>query len=439
MSLSVFVAVALVLTFTFALSQAAAEPPATQPGVAAAAEALRASLGDDLNLALRLRVEQVNRDIATNGILPFAESTDKLLTGYAYHEFYDWDLYFENLYLSHFGQSAYCFTNLRMFLDRQQDDGFISRTLRHPRTRQMFKPFLAQIAVLGSTQRNDYQWLRGRYYQRLGKYLDRWFKYDSDGNGLPVWNSADHSGMDNQVSRAGKMDAFEVEGVDLACYLVRELRAMAVIAQQLGLDADRAAFEQRAGKLADTINAVMWDDRDGFYYDRNEKTGQTVRVKSVAGFIPLWAGVASPQQARRLVDEHLHNPAEFWLAYPVACYARTEPDYYQGEGRGNCNWRGTTWVPTNYMIMHGLVRYGYRDLARELAYKTCRMALVENDTTREYYNGETGKGLGLNPFWGWSALAYVMPLELEMGYDPTEIGDPIRPATSEAMSIKWPQ
>jgi hypothetical protein len=38
--------------------------------------------------------------------------------------------------------------------------------------------------------------------------------------------------------------------------------------------------------------------------------------------------------------------------------------------------------------------------------------------TREYYNAETGTGQGLNPFWGWSTLAYAMLLELEMGTTP---------------------
>lgn len=72
------------------------------------------------------------------------------------------------------------------------------------------------------------------------------------------------------------------------------------------------------------------------------------------------------------------------------------------------------------MIFHGLMDYGYTDIAKELAYKTFDMVLSE-DETREYYNGETGTGEGLNPFWGWSSLAYVMPLEYEMEYNPSAI------------------
>ena len=53
--------------------------------------------GDDF---LR-RIEEVNRDIAACGVVLYEPDGRKLLTGYAYHEMYDWDLYFENLYMSY--------------------------------------------------------------------------------------------------------------------------------------------------------------------------------------------------------------------------------------------------------------------------------------------------------------------------------------------------
>ena len=99
-----------------------------------------------------------------------------------------------------------------------------------------------------------------------------------------------------------------------------------------------------------------------------------MKVKSAAGFLPLWAGIVSPRRAERLVKEHLTNPEEFWIEFPIACYAKTEPDYVQGDIRDwGCNWRGSTWIPTNYMIMHGLIDYGYADIARELARKTVEL------------------------------------------------------------------
>jgi glycogen debranching enzyme len=326
-----------------------------------------------------------------------------------------------------------------IFLSRQEPDGFIPLTLgiTYPKPNQMFKPFLAQLAVLGSQQTGSYEWLREKDYGQLQKYLHRWFAYDADHNGLPTWNSSDASGMDNQLSRSGDFDSYFDEGVDLACYLVRELQAMAIISGKLGKTKEQNEYQQHAKELTKLINDVFWDEKDGFYYDRNEKTGKKIRVKSVAGSFPLWAGVATPAQARRLVREHLFNEKEFWLAYPVATYAKTEPDFYEGTTKGECNWRGNTWIPSNYMIFHGLIKYGYDKEARELADKTYKMVLDMNPVTREYYDSETGQGYGMNPFWGWSSLGYIMPLEYKLHYDPTDLTGKVKPIVSEELGFRF--
>jgi putative isomerase len=402
----------------------------------------RKSIGEPAWAKLKDRLDSLNYTIRTRSIHAFPGSKEKLETGYVYDTYFDWDLYFENIYLSYYNISTYDFSNLKMFLDRQEPDGFISRMISKDgvtqRPTQMFKPFMAQIAVLGARQNHDnVALLRGNYYDRLKKYLKRWFEYDPTGSDLPVWNSCDASGMDNQYSRSGNLESYFDQGVDLACYLIQELRSMAWIAQRLGETSDHQAFLDRSKHVAAQINKIFWDEKDGFYYDRNVKTGKQIRVKSVAGFIPLWVGIAPPDRAKRLVKEHLTNPNEFWLKYPVASYAKTEPDFYEGSHKGECNWRGSTWVPANYMIFHGLVDYGFHDIARELAYKTFRMALDENDVTREYYNSETGGGNGQNPFWGWSSLAYTMPIEYELGYNPTSLATRIYPMLREQMGIQF--
>jgi len=400
----------------------------------------RLSAQDQGGTGLRERLTQLNEDIKTRGLHDYPASKEKLVTGYAYGEYFDWDLYFENVYLSYYGVNKYAFSNLQVFLDRQMPDGFIARTLgiKYPRPKQMFKPFLAQLAVLGSQQIGDnYEWLRGRDYERLQKYVARWFEFDQDHNGLPTWNSSDASGMDNQYSRSGDLDSYYDEGVDLACYLVRELQAMAIISKKLGLVEGETKYRAHAEQLTKTINDVFWDDGDGFYYDRNEKTGRLIRVKSVAGFIPLWAGIAPRDRAARLIHDHLLNPKEFWTKYPVASYAKSEPDFYIGTQKGECNWRGETWIPTNYMIFHGLLRYGYPLVAKELARKTLELALARNPVTREYYDSDSGKGEGMNPFWGWSSLAYVMPLEYRLGYDPTAMNAAIRPIITQKFGLSF--
>jgi len=419
---------------------AAVSPPDFGPVPAAstpAAKALYDEIGAGSWTELNHRLHSVNADIQARGLrhIPGIEGT--FLTGYPYNEFYDWDLYFENLYLSYYGVWTYCFTNLKEFLNREQPDGYVNRSLIKQRDRQQFKPFLAQLAVLGCKQNHDdYEWLRGNYYGRLQKYLDKWFSYDSDRNGLPVWNSADAAGTDNQWSRGGALGAFEIEGVDLASYLIRELRAMAAIAARLNLAADSKEFTHHADRVAKLINTTFWDEQQGMYFDRNEKTGKRVYVKSATNFMPLFAGAATHQRAKRMIHEHLLNPGEFWLNYPVASYAKTEPDYYQGSHK-ECNWRGPTWAPTNYMIFQGLRRYGCRAEARELATRLFNMALLKNPVLREYYNAETGEGLGQTRFWGFTALYYGMLLESILGYDASTLDGRVEPIATQELGVAF--
>lgn len=423
------------------LQNVSAETP-TGAEFASGIAAFHKHIGDAEWKKLQARLESVNDDIVTNGILKFGDFPDPLETGYVYHQFYDWDLYFENVYLSYNGVPDFCFNNFKAFLSLEKPDGFIQRSFGPKKfgLTQQFKPFLAQLAILGSKQRgNNFEWLRDSYYNGLAKYIDRWFAYDSDKNGLPVWESSDASGMDNEIRRAGPRGGNFDEGTDLACYLYRELQAMAFIADKLGKAEDHKKYLARADALAQHVNKILWDDQEGFYFDRNEKTGELNHLKSAAGFLPLWVGIASPEQARRLVTEHLLNTNEFWLKYPVATYSRTEKDFYEGRKRTECNWQGPVWIPVNYMIFHGLLRYGFKDAARDLAYRTFSLALDENPVTREYYDSDTGNGNGMNPFWGWSTLAYVMPLEFETGYRPADIDSDIEPVLAKRLKVPWPR
>lgn len=373
-------------------------------------------LGSDTREISVKKIQEILDNIRDKGVI-YTEGKN-CITGYAYHELYDWDLYFETLFLSYFGVYKFCRNNVELFLDRQHPSGFIARTYgtSFPRPRHHFKPFLAQTALLGARQAKDFRWLEGKYFDRLKSYLHYWFWYcDADKNGLCYWDGSDASGMDNQARRLGLDNVMEFEGVDLNCYLVRELDAMAEIAKSLARPEEAERFQAHATELRAKINDVFWDEEDGFYYDRSEKTGKLNKIKSIAGFFPLWVGAVPADRAERLVKEHLINKEEFWLKYPVATWSKSEPDYYQERKGGECTWMGATWIPTNYMVFRGLVNYSYIDIAHELADKTYEMVVSESDL-REYYNGETGAGQGLAPFWGWSSLGYIMKAELEGGF-----------------------
>ena len=69
----------------------------------------------------------------------------------------------------------------------------------------------------------------------------------------------------------------------------------------VGQDAERPKWEQLAMQRAQRINALNWGETAGVYFDYNFE--QKVRRNYVFGtmFMPMWAGIASKEQAACLV------------------------------------------------------------------------------------------------------------------------------------------
>jgi glycogen debranching enzyme len=117
--------------------------------------------------------------------------------------------------------------------------------------------------------------------------------------------------------------------------------------------------------------------------------------------------------ADRLV-EHLRDEEQFWTRYPVTTVARNDPKYDPWQ-----MWRGPTWVNVNYLLIEGLERSGYLELARDLRQRTLQMVMGANDIY-EYYHPETGAmGPKAASIYGWSAALFI-----DLALQATRAGDP---------------
>ena len=255
---------------------------------------------------------------------------------------------------------------------------------------------------------------------------------DTDHDGLFDWggNAVLESVRDSQVPTwdlLGKDDPTApslVEAVDLNSMLVREMRALGDMAQELGESASAARWRERADTLAGRINAVMWDPETRFYYNVDRATnsftvktaaGATIdlRRKEIIGFLPLWAGVAPPDRAQALV-QHLTNPAEFWRRFGVPTLAADDPGYEPRITRC-CQWNGAVWLEWNYLVFDGLRRYGYRREARELGERMIEAAATQLRRNHRFWESyspdEDVQASPMNYIWD-SILARVI-LDLE--------------------------
>jgi neutral trehalase len=102
----------------------------------------------------------------------------------------------------------------------------------------------------------------------------------------------------------------------------------------------------------------LWDDEAGFYCDRT-MDGTPTGVRAVSGFLPLLLDDVPQDRVDRLVSQ-LRDPDAFWTSFPIPSVSVDDPKW------STDMWRGATWLNFDYLVMLGLVKAGYPDLAAAL-------------------------------------------------------------------------
>lgn len=179
---------------------------------------------------------------------------------------------------------------------------------------------------------------------------------------------------------------------------------LAQIARILG--EDPIADEAPAARTAQALNHKLWDEEAGMYLNYDLVSGAATPARVAAGFAPLFAGAPDPHRAERLYAAL--NSDDFYRlgsdGYPVPSNSRQAADFSP-----NRYWRGPVWVNINWLLMHGLSRYGYAEYAERIRRAT--IGLVREHGCFEYFNPITGKGHGTDNFSWTAALLLDMLAE----------------------------
>lgn len=166
-------------------------------------------------------------------------------------------------------------------------------------------------------------------------------------------------------------------------------------------DAEQAeAWQNRADTRRLTIFELMWDEADGIFYDYDYVNQKRTPHPSLAAFYPLWAKLATPEQAKRIVSEWLPK-FEFVGGLVTSLEAK--------EGRQWAYPNG--WSPLMWVAVEGLLNYGYHTDARRIMQKWCdnnAELFHKSGVLWEKYNvveigGKLEDGLyGSVPGFGWT-------------------------------------
>ncbi len=199
----------------------------------------------------------------------------------------------------------------------------------------------------------------------------------------------DNSPMFDEVTFNKETNTFELTDVTLNSYYAMDCEALASMATLLGKPTDAERYSREADTMRNRIDATLWDAEHELYANRHWDGRFSTRW-SPTSFFPLIAGIADPARARRMVERHLLNEAEFWGPYVIPAIARSDPAFAD-----NDYWRGRIWGPFNFLVAEGLRRYRFDDIAAELAKRGAEMFLRnwrEDGGVYENYNAVTGAG-----------------------------------------------
>ncbi|CCF57071.1 hypothetical protein KAFR_0C00760 [Kazachstania africana CBS 2517] len=203
-------------------------------------------------------------------------------------------------------------------------------------------------------------------------------------------------------------------------------------------------WKNLAEKRKENITKYMWDEESGFFFDYNVKAKERTSYESATTFWTLWAGLATPEQAKIMVDKAL--PKLESLGGLVACTERSRGPI--SINRPYRQWDYPFgWAPHQILAWEGLCDYGYTATATRLSYRWLYMMtkafvdyngiVVEKyDVTRgtdphrveaEYGNqGADFKGVAKEGF-GWVNSSYLLGLKFMNSHARRALGACIPP------------
>jgi glycogen debranching enzyme len=292
-------------------------------------------------------------------------------------------------------------------------------SLTHP-------PLIAVAADLVFEHSQDREFLTA-IYSKVEKYHD-WFdrRRDIDQDGLvciihpweaggdapPRWDT--FLGLDKYIPEEGRAarikmvgelirydydpmalaehGSFHVESLEINAIRAADMEAMSKIAQVLGRPVESARWLDRVEAVRQGFRSKMIVNN--LPYDLAGLDEKPILQSNAGQFVTLFGGLPTHDQAERLVRQL--QETNFWTSFPITNTPTDSSDFSPAD-----YWRGNVWPCLNWLIYQGLRRYGYDDLANELAARS--FALLEKSGFWEYYHPETGEGLGGQEF-SWATV-----------------------------------
>lgn len=348
---------------------------------------------------------------------------------------FNWDTYMYGMMHASLGHKEYALASIKVITDTIKGKGYIpnvhnavgSETTGHsqPPVSAMMLRYVAESfddyelcePFLKDLLRYNAWWLEKRLYKGFlcwgsnkihSKIVTRYEKLTGNLQGARFESGLDNSSMYDDVSFDEKTELMLLADVGLMSLYIKDSLDLALLFESLGKNQAALTVRKRASLISEKLES-LWNDELGIYCNLDLKTGQFSTRLSPTNFYPLLTGQVPENRARRMIQEHLLNPKEFWGDYPLPSSPYNDPAFPE-----QSYWRGRVWAPLNLFVYWGLKLSGFSSEAKALAEKSKKLFLKNWEShgyVGENYNaitGECGEVRNSDAFNVWGAIL-VMP------------------------------
>jgi glycogen debranching enzyme len=190
---------------------------------------------------------------------------------------------------------------------------------------------------------------------------------------------------------------FRVADIGTNAILLRAERDLLALASRFGTEQDTAAI---AGRIALKEAALprLWNAELGGFASFDLIADASIPVATSAGFLPLFAHCATPDQIATMTARIAH-----WATQVPHMVPSTDPAHPSFEKLRY--WRGPIWAVVNWMIADGADWAGDTALAARIRRDT--LELISRAGFSEYFDPTDGHGVGGADF-SWTAAIYLL-------------------------------
>lgn len=344
-----------------------------------------------------------------------------------YTDLYYWDSYFHILGLLASGRVELAKNIVDNFIYLIERFGLIPNANCFFFLSRSQPPFLSSMILEVYEKIQDRAWLKKAFEAVKSEYEEVWtgtswknrrnvFKNLSryyDINDIHFMAELE-SGWDLTSRFLGR--CMDILPIDLNTLLYKYETDFAAMVKILELDEKEVKkWENLATVRKNTINELMWDDKNGIFRDYDYVSELKTEIFSLAAYFPLYFKLASQEQAEALVKNISRFECEGGLV-TTDHETKMTRDAYAGASHIQQWDYPNGWAPLHLIVIQGLMNYGFYEDAKRLAKKwlhTCEVNFDRDGFFMEKYNVveplQPAKGhYGVQEGFGWTNAVYVV-------------------------------